>query len=72
MNVYRRTGTHLPLFIASNGQSEYTASGATGDLFTDLIVDIPVQNSTTVVRRDFIARCAQGANDKSFTLFRWL
>jgi hypothetical protein len=50
-------------FTAPNATSEYTASGATGDLLTDLIVDIPVQGSAAAVTS---SPTAQGANDKFY------
>ncbi len=57
------TGT-IATFTAPNATSEYTASGVTGDLFTDLIVDIPVQNSNTASVTS--SPTSQGANDKFY------
>jgi hypothetical protein len=55
-------------FTAPDATSEYnayTSGGGTGDLLTDLIVDIPVQNSATssVITSSSVA---QGANDKFY------
>ena len=54
-------------FTAPDATSEYNAyasGGGTGDLLTDLIVDIPVQNSATSVITS--SSVAQGANDKFY------
>ena len=54
-------------FTAPDATSEYnayTSGGGTGDLLTDLIVDIPVQNSATSVITS--SSVAQGANDKFY------
>jgi hypothetical protein len=57
------TGT-IATFTAPNATSEYTASGVAGDLLTDLIVDVPVQNSNTASVTS--SPTAVGANDKFY------
>ncbi len=49
---------------ASSEYAAYTGGGGTGDLFTDLIVDIPVTGSATQVVTS--SSVATGANDKFY------